>query len=189
MPASACPTPWVCGDIGSPALGGSESYDPNTGTWTISGAGSDITGTADQFYFVSRNRTGDGSISADVTTQTNTSSNAKSGVMLRATTDPGSPNYAVLVSPGAGIKVQVRTTQGGTTTKLANPTGTVPAYLKVARSGNTFSAYTSSDGVTWTLIAGSSVTLSMPSTILEGMAVNSHNAGAIGTATFTNVQP
>jgi hypothetical protein len=46
--------------------------------------------------------------------------------MLRAGTDAGAPNYAVLVSPGAGIKVQVRATPGGATKKLANPTGTRP---------------------------------------------------------------
>ena len=87
-----------------------------------------------------------------MTSQTNSSSNAKAGVMLRATTDPGSPEYSVLVSPGAGIKVQERSTQGGTTTKLANPAGTVPAYLEATRTGNSYSAYTSADGVTWALI-------------------------------------
>jgi hypothetical protein len=61
-----------------------------------------------------------------VASQTNSSSNAKAGVMPRATTDPGSPDYAVLVSPGAGIKVHERSVQGGTTVKLANPSETVP---------------------------------------------------------------
>ena len=78
--------------------------------------------------------------------------------MFRASTDPAAPNYPLVVSPGEGIKVQVRKTQGGNTTKLANPAGTTPAYLKITRSGNTFTAYTSPDGVTWTLIPGSSVT-------------------------------
>jgi hypothetical protein len=108
--------------------------------------------------------------------------------MLRASTDPGAPNYAVLVSPGAGIKIQVRTVQGGTTTKLANPTGTVPAYVKVTRSGTTLSAYTSADGVTWSLIAGSTVTLNLGSTVLEGLAVTSHSTGTLSTVTMDTVQ-
>jgi hypothetical protein len=87
--------------------------------------------------------------------------------MLRAGTDAGAPNYAVLVSPGAGIKVQVRATPGGATKKLANPTGTRPAYLKVVRAGNTFTAYTSGDGAT--------IALAMASTAASGAAWSGPN--------------
>jgi outer membrane lipoprotein-sorting protein len=184
---ASCPGPWTCADIGNPTPAGNQSFDPNTATWTINAGGADITGPSDQFRFVWQALSGDGAISARVASQTNTSSNAKAGVMLRAGTDPGAPNYAVLVSPGAGIKVQVRTTQGGTTTKLANPTGTTPAYLKVARAGNTFTAYTSSDSVTWTLIAGSTVTINLGPTLLEGLAATSHNTGTLGTITMDTV--
>ena len=89
--------------------------------------------------------------------------------------------------PGQGIKVQVRKTQGGTTTKLANPAGTAPAYLKVTWSGTTFTAYTSADGVTWTLIPGSTASLTLGSSLLAGLAVTSHNSGALGTVTMDGV--
>jgi hypothetical protein len=189
VPPLSCPSPYSCADIGSPTPAGSQSYDPNTGTWTIEAGGADITGTSDQFHFVSQPLVGNGSVSAQVTSQTDTDANAKAGVMLRATTDPGSPEYSVLVSPGAGIKVQVRSTEGGSTTKLANPAGTVPAYLEVTRTGNTFTASTSPDGVTWTVIPGSSATLAMPTTVLAGLAVTSHNAGELGTVTMDQVSP
>ncbi|MBV9615347.1 MAG: hypothetical protein JO031_07825, partial [Ktedonobacteraceae bacterium] len=66
--------------------------------------------------------------------------------------------------------------------------GTVPAYLKVARSGNTYTAYTSSDGVTWAAVAGSGVTITgMNGSALAGLAFTSHNAAVLGTATFDNV--
>ena len=179
---------WSCADIGSPLPAGGQSLNTGTGTWTITAGGADITGTADQFHYVWQTLSGDGSVSAHVASQTNSSSNAKAGVMLRASTDPGAPNYAVLVSPGAGIKVQVRSVQGGTTTKLANPTGTTPAWLKVSRSGNTFTAYTSTDGVNWTLIAGSTFTFSPGTTLLEGMAVTSHNQGVQCTVAMDTVR-
>lgn len=187
QPPVPCPSPWSCADVGKPSPAGSQSFDPNTGTWTISAGGADISGTADQFRFVSQPLSGDGSIGAHVTSQTNTSSSAKAGVMLRSSTDPGAPNYAVLVSPGAGVKVQERSTQGGSTTKLANPSGTTPAYLKVARAGNTFTAYTSADGVKWVLIAGSTFTMNLPSTVLEGLAVTSHHSGVLSTVTMDSV--
>jgi hypothetical protein len=183
----ACPAPWSCADIGNPTPAGSQSFDANSGTWTINAGGADVTGTSDQFHFVWQSLSGDSSVSAHVTSQTNTSSSAKAGVMLRQTTNAASPYYAVLVSPGAGIKVQVRTVQGGNTTKLANPTGTVPAYLMVTTSGGTFSAFTSADGVTWTVIPGSTITLNLGSTLLAGLAVTSHNSGALGVVTMDTV--
>ncbi len=189
LPPVACPSPYTCADIGSPAPAGNQSYDPNTGTWTIGGGGTDITGTSDQFHFVSAPQTGDGSVSAEVTSQTDTDANAKAGVMLRATADPGSPEYSVLVSPGSGIKVQLRSTQGGTTTKLANPAGTVPAYLEVTRTGSTFTASTSTDGVHWTVIPGSTATVALPATLLAGLAVTSHSSGELGTVTMDAVSP
>ena len=189
LPPLACPSPWSCADIGSPAVTGTQSLDPNTGTWSVSGSGTDITGTADQFRFVWQTQTGDGSISADVAAQSNTSSQAKAGVMLRLSTDPASPYYGVFVSPGAGIKVQERSTQGGNTTKLANPVGVTPAYLQVTRLGDTYTASTSTDGVTWTPVPGSTFTIpGLGPTMLAGLAVTSHNAAVVGTATMENVQ-
>ncbi len=187
LPPVSCPSNWTCGDIGSPTPAGNQSYAPTTGTWTIEGGGADITGTSDQFHYVWQSLTGNGGLSARVASQTVASSQAKAGIMLRATTDPGSPNYAVVVTPGAGIKVQVRSTQGGTTTKIANPTGTVPTYLEVTWSGSTFTASTSADGVTWTPIPGSTATVSLGSTFLAGLAVTSHNTGALSTVTMDNV--
>ena len=131
--------------------------------------------------------TGNGSVIAHVTSQTNTSSGAKAGVMFRAGTDPGAPNYALVVTPGQGIKVQVRKTQGGSTAKLANPTGTTPAYLKITRSGSSFTAYTSTDGSTWTLIPGSTITLNLSTSLLAGLAVTSHNSGALCKAVMDGV--
>jgi hypothetical protein len=107
--------------------------------------------------------------------------------MLRQTSDPGSMYYAVFVTPGNGIVVQYRKAQGGKTTQIAAITGTVPVYLAVARSGTVYTAYTSSDGVNWTPVTGSSVTLSMSGPVLAGLAVTSHNASVLSTVIFDTV--
>ncbi len=171
-PPPSCPSGWNCADIGSPTLVGSQSL--SGGTWTIQAGGSDIYGTSDQFHFVSQALAADGSVSAHVVSQQNTSSWAKAGVMLRQSGDPASMYYAVFVTPGNGIVVQYRNAQGGTTAQPVKITGTVPAY-------------TSSDGTTWTLLAGSSVTLNMSGSVLAGLAVTSHNASVLGTVTFDTV--
>jgi hypothetical protein len=179
---------WTCADIGPPALAGTQTYDSGSHTWSITAGGTDIAGTADQFRLVSQPLTGDGTISVHIASQTNTSSSAKAGVMFRASADPSAPYYGVVITPAQGIKVQVRSTQGGATTKIANPAGTVPAWLRITRGGNTFTTYTSGDGLTWTLVAGSSFNLALPATVLEGMAVTSHNAGTLCTVVYDAVQ-
>ncbi len=180
-----CPGGWACADIGSPALTGSQSQ--NGGTWTIRGAGGDIWGTSDQFHFVWQTLSADGSVRAHITAQTNTNAWAKAGVMVRQSSDPASAYYAVFVTPGNGIVVQYRATQGGNAQQSAALTGTAPAYLAIGRSGNSYTAYTSSDGVTWTQVAASSVTLSTSGPVLAGMAVTSHNSSALSTAIFDSV--
>jgi hypothetical protein len=185
-PPPSCIGQWSCADIGSPTPAGSQSL--SNGVWTLQGAGTDIYGSADQFHFVWQSMPGDGSISAHVTAQSNTSAWAKAGVMLRASSDPGSANYAVYITPGNGVSVQYRASQGATTQKKATTTGTVPIYVKVTRAGTTFSAYTSPDGVTWTLVPGSTVTLSITTTLLEGLAVTSHHGGTLCTVNMDGVQ-
>lgn len=188
VPPVTCPSPWTCADIGNPTPAGSDSFDPNSGTWTVNAGGADISGTADQFRFDWQQVTGDVSVIADVTAQTVSSTQAKAGLMIRASSDPAAPNYAVVVTPGAGIKVQRRSTVGASTTKLANPAGTVPRYFEITRVGSTFTAYTSSNGTTWTLIPGSTTNMpTMPATTLVGLAVTSHNSAAIGTVTISQV--
>lgn len=178
-------TVWSGADIGSPALAGSQSL--SNGIWTISGSGSDIGGTADQFHFVWQPLVSDGGIRAQVLTQTNTNSRARAGVMLRQSTDPSAPFFAVVVTPQQGIFVLDRATWGSGVHTVTNLAGTVPIYLQVQRTGTTFTAYTSSDGSTWTPIAGSSVTLSPTGTWLAGMAVTSHTVSKVSTATFDTV--
>ena len=84
----------------------------------MTGFGSDIWGTADSFHFVYQPLAADGSMSAQVVSQTNSSAWAKGGLMMRLTTDPGSPYYAVFATPGNGVAVQWRTAQGGSTSQV-----------------------------------------------------------------------
>ena len=181
-PPSLCPSGWTCQDIGFPTPSAGSQYviDPN---WTVEAGGSDIWGTGDSFRLLSQPLTGDGTMSARVDSQTNTAAWAKAGVMLRTSNDPGSPYFAAFVTPGNGVAIQWRPTQGAGSSQVLT-SGTVPAWLAVSRSGGTFTAYTSSDGVTWTAVPGASVSLGITVPMLAGLAVTSHNGGVMGTVTF-----
>jgi outer membrane protein assembly factor BamB len=183
---TSCPTSWNCADVGAVRVTGTQSLRGST--WTVQGAGNTISASADQFHFVWQSLPANGAVSARVVSQQNTDSLARAGVMLRATTDTASPYYAVLITPGNGIRVQYRDAQGATT-HTVTLAGTVPAYLRVGRSGNTFTAYTSKDGVTWTAIPGSAKTLSSfgSSSTLAGMAVSSHQPSSLSKVVFDNV--
>jgi hypothetical protein len=186
-PPGACPSAWTCADIGAVSPGpGSQTL--SGGSWSVTGGGGDIFGTADSFHFAYQALAADGSMSAQVASQTSTNAWAKGGLMLRATTDPGSPYYAVFATPGNGIVTQWRTAQAGTTSQASTP-GTVPAWVKITRTGTTFSAFTSPDGITWTAVPGSTVTVaSLTGTLLRGFAVTSHDTGNLSTAVYNSVQ-
>jgi hypothetical protein len=106
--------------------------------------------------------------------------------MLRSTTSAGSPYYAVFATPGNGVAIQYRKTQGGGTSQVTAP-GTVPEYLRVTRAGNAFSAFASPDGSVWTLVPGSSVTFTFAASELAGLAATSHSTSKLGTAAFDTV--
>jgi hypothetical protein len=149
------------------------------------GGGPDIWGTADAFHFVWQNLPGDGAASAQVATPIATDPWAKSGVMIRGSTNPAAPYFAAYLTAGNGVHIQARTATGASAVDLASLAGSGPIYLEVARSGGSFTAYTSANGSTWTPVPGSTVTISaLTGAALAGMAVCSHNALALSTTTF-----
>src|SRR5438445_586614 len=107
--------------------------------------------------------------------------------MIRETLNAGATNAGTVDWVGYGtIYTEVRTSTGGSTVLGGGVSATLPYWVKVSRSGSTFSSYTSLDGVTWTQ-RGTSQTISMGQNVYVGLAVNSGSASAAATATFDNV--
>jgi hypothetical protein len=178
------PSPWVNSDIGSVGAKGSASY--LNGVYSMSGAGSDIWGSADAFNFLYRPLTGDGQIIARLASEQNTNAWAKAGLMIRETLTAAASYAMMAVTPTNGTTFQRRLSSGSFYLASTGPTMAAPCWLKLVRSGNTFTGYVSTDGVTWVL-AGSD-TIVMQSTVYIGLALTSHNSAVLGTATFDGVQ-
>lgn len=174
-------------DIGSPTLAGSFS-DPGTGTVTVAASGTDIWNTSDQFRYAYFTLKGDGSLTAKVTSQTNTDGWAKAGVMLRDSLAADAVHAMTCITPGNGAAFQRRQTTGGASTNnhTGGGTATAPYWVRITRAGTTVKGYCSANGLTWVEIANDTVTFSQQ-TIYAGLAVTSHTNGAVSTATFTNV--
>jgi protocatechuate 3,4-dioxygenase beta subunit len=185
QPGGALPSPWQAQDIGSATPAGSASYDAGSGTFTVLGAGSDIGGSKDAFQYVYQAANGDCTIIANVLSVQKTDKQAKAGVMIRESLTADSKHASVLVTPDSGIQFRTRTTTGGSTSSKSKSGLTAPYWVKVVRSGSTFTGYYSSDGVAWTSMG--SVTISMGSNVYLGLGVTSKKSGTLCTATFNNV--
>jgi len=177
------PAPWVDQDIGSVAVAGSAAA--SGGVFTVRGSGADIGGTVDAFNYVHQSLSGDGQLIARVTGVTKTSVKAQAGLMIRETLDPSSRFADMLITPSVGASFQGRLQPGGTNFNSGGPAVAEPYWLKIIRSGNTFSGWTSPDGVTWHE-AGSAV-IPMAPTVFIGLAVTACDNGAVNTAMFDSV--
>ena len=171
-------------DIGSLSPAG--SYSEKSGTYTVNGSGSDIWSNSDQFQYVYKSLSGDGSITARVVNVEDTNGWAKAGVMFRNTLDAGSMNALMVLTPDNGASFQYRSSTNGSSSNSNSIGYAVPYWVRITRSGNNFSGYISFDGVNWTQV-GSTVTLAMNTTVYVGLAVTSHSSGTMCTSIFSNV--
>ncbi len=175
--------PWVSQDIGSVGLTGSAGYGNNT--FTVSGSGADIWGTADAFRFVYVRATENCTVIARVASLQNIDPWSKAGVMIRESTNANAANAFIAVTPGNGVTWQTRSSTGGGSGNAATSGLTAPYWVKLVRSGNTFTGYRSPDGTNWT--PQGTNTFTMASTAYVGLALTSHNNSSLCTATFDNV--
>jgi regulation of enolase protein 1 (concanavalin A-like superfamily) len=178
------PTAWLRQDIGNVGITGTSSSIDDT--FTLQGSGSDIWGTEDACSFVSQNLGGDCVITARLVSMSNTDYWAKAGLMMRESNSAGAKNVSLLVTPEAGgTRLQWRNSDQGSTSDHQLSESNAPIWLRIVRSGDTFAGWQSNDGEIWTNIHA--VTVAMNPEVLVGLAVTSHNNGALNTAIFDNV--
>jgi regulation of enolase protein 1 (concanavalin A-like superfamily) len=186
--STALPPPWADQDIGSLSLGGSGAY--LNGVFTAQGSGSDIWSVADQFNYIFQPQAGDFVITARVVSEQNTDPWVKAGVMVRETTNANSAYVAVYVTPTSshGVAMQYRSATGASAADAGDISGpAVPYWVRVVRSGSSFTGYYSADGATWAQIGAASLTATMASNVTAGLAVCSHTTSALNTSTFDSV--
>ena len=158
---------------------------------SMSGGGSDIWNTADEFRFVYKTLSGDGSMTALVT-GVGAGSNAwcKGGVMIRQDLQPGSINAMVAVTGGNGNggTFQWRPTANDASASSNGGIAVAPPYwVRLVREGDTFTHYFSADGETWEQQATGSIDIPMTDPVLIGLAVTSHEATEIRGYSFDNI--
>jgi hypothetical protein len=188
---------------GGPGPEGGYTFDEAAGTYEITGSGADVWGTSDQFHYVYQELTGDATITAHVV-DSGAGSNtwAKGGVMIRESLDASSKHMIMALTggDGGGIAFQGRFDQTGANSSSLHGdiTASPPYWVRLTRTGNTITGYTSADGVTWTQFTDTSpdnaggaisnpMNVEMADPVLIGLFVTSHAAGEKRTFTFDNV--
>ncbi|MDB6110083.1 MAG: hypothetical protein JWR69_1833, partial [Pedosphaera sp.] len=184
--AQPLPPPWQDQDIGNVGLAGNASFAG--GNFSIQASGDDIWNTADAFHYVYQPMNGDGQIVARVVNVQNTDGWAKAGVMIRETLAANSRQAIMLISADQGASFERRVTIGGLSTDNTAGLGSIfaPYWVKLVRSGNTFTGYRSVDGVNWVQVGSDTITMS--ANVYVGLAVTAHNNSALNTSSFDNVQ-
>ena len=175
--------PWMSQDVGAVGVPGNATY--SNGVFSVTGSGADIWGTADsmQFDYVPVN--GNCTITARVASIQNVDPWSKAGVMIRESLNANAANAFIAVTSSNGVTWQTRSTTGGATVNSTTGALTAPYWVKLVRSGNTFTGYRSPDGATWT--PQGTNTFNMASTAYIGLALTSHTNSRLCTATFDTV--
>jgi hypothetical protein len=190
------PAPWQYADIGDYVLDerqlgsfsavairtpGITSYD---GQFTVRGAGSDLNvigqGMTAQFAYLPV--TGDATFTARVVSRGDA---ARVGLLMTKSLSPFDQLSGVVLAGGTPQFVQrLRVATGLVTT----PGTGAPGWLRIRRTGNTFSAEVSSDGQSWTRIGAPGLIETFGSApYYVGLAVVSGAPFALSTAVFDEV--
>jgi hypothetical protein len=190
------PAGWSNQDIG--ITKGGSTFE-SSGTWTIRGDGADIWGNADAFHYAYVPLSGDGEIIARVVSNgSGLNAWAKGCVMIRETLDPDSKHVMMVVTggEGGGKAFQCRSTTGGPSfSSHGGSQVSPPLWVKLKRTGNTFTGYYSYNGVNWIRQPngyGGDGTVNprivlMNTDVYIGLCVTSHAGGQVRTFTFDNV--
>ena len=182
-PAPTVPTGWQSADIGGPWPAGSASLQ--SGTYTVTSAGSDIWGSSDQFRYVYWPLEGDGSISTCVQSVDFADAWTKAGVMIRGSLSASAPHAFAMLSAGNGATFLYRPGESQPSAHLAMVPAVAPHCIRIVRSGDVFRGYESLNGTNWNLLGEQ--TIAMPSSAFIGLALTSAAGSTSATATFNNV--
>lgn len=168
------------------------------GDSTMGGSGVSSSATSEAGRFIYQNRTGDGIITMQVPTPATAQSGARFAVMVRATIGNTAIMAATVGASAAanhGTKLAYRSTVGGnaTATPATDNNQDTPQWLRLTRTGSSFTSESSTDGSTWTVL-GSATLSSMPAAAVWGIfhysndwASSSTYLGDYQLATYQNI--
>lgn len=154
--------------------------------WALSFGGAGTGGTTHHLQITGATVSGDAAISTKITALSSAASFAKIGPGFFGSTDADAAFCELHVLPTPLVQMACRASAGASRVNVFTASiSSLPAYLKLTRSGNSFSGYYSTDGGTWTL--GGTSTATLPTAAFGGVFITSNSAGVNATGTAENV--
>ena len=175
-------SPYATQDVGSVAISGLAG-DNGNGTFVVTGSGAGIGGTADAFRFAYQTLSGNGAITAHFDSQQITGTSGLAGLMIRNGLTAGATMAFMGLLAGGSAEFEARTTTSGGASSTSS--SLKPSWIRLVRSGTTFTGFDSLDGVTWTLLG--SATIAMGTTVDIGIGATGESDGTLDTATFGQI--
>lgn len=172
--------PWRNYDVGQSGREGSASI--LDGIMRVSGSGTNIGGSADEFHFLYRTIEGNGHFVARLTSA---ESNAVVGIMFRHSLTNHAPFAMLSLEGDQSARWIHRATPDSEATDITLALSTAHRWLRLVREGNVLRAFTSADGDEWSLAGEATVELG--SIALAGLAVTSSNHWRMASAAFEEV--
>jgi hypothetical protein len=173
--------------VGQTPAGCKAEYDAAKGEYRITGAGANMWGATDAFYFVWKKVSGDVTLTADIQwVGTSSAEHRKAVLILRQSLDTGSV-YADAVSHGNGLtSLQFRGAPNEQTYQIvAAEDG--PSRLRIVKKGSRFTMYFGKPGAELKS-SGPVEFITLQEPFYAGLGVCSHVATTLETAIFSNVK-
>jgi hypothetical protein len=173
-------------DVGTVLQPGSARYDQASQTYTVSGAGENVWGTADAFHFAWTTMEGDVAIEADVAfVGAGTNPHRKAMLMIREGLDADAAYVDAAVHGDGLTSIQFRADKGGQTQEVQSSVAG-PVRVRIERQGNYARLYVAEAGQPLRF-SGGAAHVAFAGPLYVGIGVSSHEKAEVVTATFGNV--
>ncbi len=182
QPSTELPLPWSLCRIGS--LSQDSTAWGDLVALNIKSSGS-LASSADSGIFTWQTLSGDGEITARISTLENANSSSRIGLEIRESLAANAKHIFIGTDGSGSLFMVSRTKTGGSTSSVRVGSGRTPnMWLRLSRTGTFFNIFTSLDGASWKRVGRVTVTLGTSNYI--GLMV-SGGGNNVSTGTFQNL--
>jgi TolB protein len=173
-------------DVGRVKTAGTCNYDDKLQTYTLSGSGTNIWGTHDEFHFAWKKMKGDFILRCDASfIGKGVEEHRKIGWMVRSSLDTGSKHISAVIHGGGLTSMQFRKEANGAMTEMKFDVS-LPDVFQLERKGNTYIMSVAHKGE---LFASQDLSdMDLGDDVYVGLFICSHNPNVVEKAVFNNVR-
>jgi hypothetical protein len=176
------PAPWKKEDIGNGKMRGNAEFIGSV--VRLYSGGRSVHEAEDACHFVYKPITGDSEIVTRVLQVQRAGARARAGIMMREGLEANAKHVSFALTAGEGGQFTWRDQAGAVAQTSARPGLVAPYYIKLRRDGDTFTAFKSGNGRTWTVLY--QVSVPMHPNIYVGLAASGFGEEFVSRAMLDN---